>query len=70
MAWLKRQGRFAHALQADTLDTLYQELPRDMATLLCKPKRKRQTSQQWLDTTRHSREDCPQEEAVREDQAA
>lgn len=70
IAWLKRQGRFAHAIQADTLDTLYQELHRDMATLLCKQKRKRQTSQQLLDTTRHSREDCPQEEVVREDQAA
>jgi hypothetical protein len=70
IAWLKRQGRFAHAVQDDTLDKLYQELRRDMATLLCKQKRQRQTSQQLLDTAGQSRENAPQEEVGQEDQAA
>jgi len=70
IAWLKRKGRFAHAVQDDTLELLYQDLRRDLASLLCKQKRKRQTSQQLLEATRHSRENCSQEETVLEDQAA
>jgi len=68
--WLKRKGRFAHALQEGTMETLYHDLRRAMAPLLCKQKRKRQTSQQLLDKTGHPRESGIQEEAVREDQAA
>jgi hypothetical protein len=68
--WLKRKGRFAHAIQEGTMETLYHDLRRAMAPLLCKQKRKRQTSQQLLDNTSHLRESGIQEEAVREDQAA
>ena len=40
--WLKRKERFAHAIEEGTLETLWRDLRRDMAALLCKQKRKRQ----------------------------
>ena len=46
--WLKRKDRFAHAIEEGTVETLWSELRRDMAVLLCKQKRKRHTSQQLL----------------------
>lgn len=49
LLWLKRQGRFAHAIQAGTLETLYADLRHAIVPLLCKQKRKRQTSRQLLD---------------------
>lgn len=68
--WLKRQGRFARAVQEGTMAMLYEDLRRAMAPLLCKQKRKRQTSQQLLDATRPARESGTPEKTVREDQAA
>ena len=49
IAWLKRKGRFAHAVHKGTIEALCSDLRRDMATLLCKQKRKRRTSQQLLE---------------------
>jgi hypothetical protein len=68
--WLKRKGRFAHAIQEDALETLCGDLRRAMVPLLCKQKRKRQTSQQLLDKTSDSQESSAQEQTVQEDQAA
>jgi hypothetical protein len=70
LLWLKRKGRFAQAVQEDTLETLCGELRRAIAPLLCKQKRKRQTSQQLLDKISSSRERGTQDQTVREDQAA
>ena len=68
--WLQRKGRFAHALQDGTMDTLYRELHRDLAALLCKQKRKRKTSQQLLEEGGSSRESCAQGVTMLVDQAA
>jgi hypothetical protein len=68
--WLKRKGRFAQAVQEDALETLCGDLRRAMAPLLCKQKRKRQTSQQLLDQTRDAQENSVQQQTVQEDQAA
>lgn len=68
--WLQRKGRFAHALQDGTTDTLYRELHRDIAALLCKQKRKRKTSQQLLDEGESSSESCEQGVTMLVDQAA
>ena len=70
IAWLQRKGRFAHAVHKGTIEALCSDLRRDMATLLCKQKRKRRTSQQLLEEYGHSRERCAQEERIPEDQAA
>jgi hypothetical protein len=70
IAWLKRTGRFAHAIHEGTIEALYSDLRRDMAPLLCKQKRKRQTSQQLLEEDRHPRERCAQKQKGLEDQAA
>ena len=56
LLWLKRQGRFAHAVQDGTMDTLYANLRQALEPLLCKQKRKRLTSQQLLDTLSHALE--------------
>jgi hypothetical protein len=68
--WLKRKGRFAQAVQEDALETLCGDLRRAMAPLLCKQKRKRQTSRQLLDQTRDAQENSVQQQTVQEDQAA
>jgi len=68
--WLKRKGRCAHAVQEDALETLCGDLRRARAPLLCKQKRKRQTSQQLLDKTPEVRESSAQEQTIQEDQAA
>jgi Transposase DDE domain len=68
--WLKRKGRFASAIQHDTLETLCADLRRDMAALLCKQKRKRKTSQQLLEEHGHPRTASVQEEIMPADQAA
>ena len=70
IVWLKRKGRFAHAIHDGTVEPLYHELQRDMATLLCKQKRKRKTSQQLLEESGHCRESCAQVETTLADQAA
>jgi hypothetical protein len=48
LLWLKRKDRFAHAIEEGTGETLWSDLRRDTAVLLCKQKRKRKTSQQLL----------------------
>ena len=68
--WLKRKDRFAHALEEGTVESLWSELHRDMAVLLCKQKRKRKTSQQLLAEERPSRERYTQGAATMVDQAA
>ena len=68
--WLKRKGRFAHAIQDGTVETLCRDLRRDMATLLCKQHRKRKTSQQLLEEHGHSKKSGAQEETTPTDQAA
>lgn len=70
LLWLKRQGRFAHAVQNDTLETLYADLRQAMEPLLCKQKRKRQTSQQLLDVISPPQESATPRTMVQEDQAA
>jgi Transposase DDE domain len=70
MLWLKRKGRFAQAMHDSTWETLGRELRRDMAPLLCKPKRKRRTSQQVLEESRPSRANASQEESMLADKAA
>ena len=47
--WLKRQGRFAKALHLGTLDALFIDLWRALPQLLCKQKRRRQTSRQLME---------------------
>jgi hypothetical protein len=49
MLWLKRKDRFAQAIQEGTVALQCSDLRRDMATLLCKHKRQRKTSQQLLE---------------------
>ena len=68
--WLKRKGRFASAIQHDTLETLYADLRRDMAALLCKQKRKRKTSHQLLEELGHPRTKSMQEGLIPVEQAA
>jgi hypothetical protein len=70
LLWLKRQGRFAHAVQAGTLETLYADLRQAIEPLLCKQKRKRQTSQQLLDTPIPTQERAIPRTIGQEDQAA
>lgn len=70
LLWLKRQGRFARAVQDDTLETLYANLRQAMEPLLCKQKRKRPTSQQLLDTPMPAHERDTPRSRGREDQAA
>lgn len=47
--WLKRKGRFAKALHVGTLDALFIDLWRALPKLLCKQKRRRQTSRQLIE---------------------
>jgi Transposase DDE domain len=68
--WLKRKDRFAHAIEEGTVEILWSDLRRDMAGLLCKQKRKRQTSQQLLAGRRPSSESGAQRETMMVDQAA
>ena len=68
--WLKRKDRFAHAIEEGTVETLWSDLRRDMAVLLCKQKRKRKTSQQLLAGGGPSSESCTQGETMMVDQAA
>jgi hypothetical protein len=68
--WLKRKGRFAQAMHDSTWETLGRDLRRDMATLLCKQKRKRRTSQQVLEESRPSIANASQEESMLADKAA
>jgi DDE family transposase len=70
LLWLKRQGRFAHAVQDSTLATLYADLRQAMEPLLCKQKRKRPTSQQLLDAPSPAYEKNTPRPMGREDQAA
>lgn len=70
MLWLKRTGRFAHAIQDGTVETLCSDLRRDMAMLLCKQKRQWQTSQQLLEEHGYSKKNGAQEETTPTDQAA
>jgi hypothetical protein len=70
MLWLKRQDRFAHAIEDGTVETLWRGLRRDMAVLLCKQKRKRKTSQQLLAGGGPSSESCAQGATMMVDQAA
>jgi hypothetical protein len=71
LLWLKRNGRFARAVQTDTLETLYADLHQAMEPLLCKQKRKRPTSQQLLDIPRSAQESAPVRTMTQqEDQAA
>jgi hypothetical protein len=70
LLWLKRQGRFAHAVQNDMMETLYADLRQAMEPLLCKQKRKRQTSQQLLDAPSPARERATPRQMWQEDLAA
>jgi len=47
--WLKRQGRFAHAMHVGTLGDLFNALRRVLPKVLCKQKRQRRTSRQLLE---------------------
>lgn len=68
--WLKRKGRFAQAIQDGTVETLCRDLRRDMATLLCKQKRKRKTSRQLLEEDSPSQETGSQRGLALTEQAA
>ena len=70
LLWLKRKGRFARAVQDGTMETLYTDLRQAMEPLLCKQKRKRQTSYQLLDIPMPDRESESPRQLVRADQAA
>jgi hypothetical protein len=70
LLWLKRQGRFAHAVQNDTLETLYADLRQAMEPLLCKQKRKRLTSQQLLNVRSAAQERVPPRTIAQKDRAA
>jgi hypothetical protein len=70
MLWLKRKDRCAHALEEGTVETLWSDLRRDTAVLLCKQKRKRNTSQQLLAGERPSSESYAQGETMMMEQAA
>jgi hypothetical protein len=68
--WLKRKDRFAYAIEEGTVETLWSDLRRDTAVLLCKQKRKRKTSQQLLAGGGPSSESCAQGETMMMEQAA
>jgi hypothetical protein len=68
--WLKRKGRFAHAIEQGAIATLCAEIRRDMAALLCKQRRKRQTSHQLLEDQEQPGTQSLQEEIRPADQAA
>jgi hypothetical protein len=70
LLWLKRNGRFARAVQTDTLEPLYADLRQAMEPLLCKQKRKRPTSQQLLDIPSSALERAALRTRAQEDQAA
>jgi hypothetical protein len=70
LLWLKRHGRFARAVQDDTLETLYADLRQAMEPLLCKQQRKRPTTQQLLDAPAAAHERDTPRSLGREDQAA
>ena len=70
LLWLKRHGRFARAVQDGTVDILYANLRQAMEPLLCKQKRKRSTTQQWLNAPPSTQERDALEPLKREDQAA
>ena len=70
LRWLKRHGRCARAVQDDTLETLSAALRQAMEPLLCKQKRKRPTTQQWLDAPASAQERDTPRPLGREDQAA
>jgi hypothetical protein len=70
LLWLKRQGRFARAVQEGSMEALYVDLRQAMVPLLCKQKRKRQTTQQLLDTPSPSQERETPEKPVQAEQAA
>ena len=70
LLWLKRHGRFAHAVQNGTMATLYADLRQAMEPLLCKQKRKRHTSQQLLDVPSPAREKPTPRAMEQEGQAA
>jgi hypothetical protein len=56
--WLKRKGRFAKALHLGTLDALFIDLWRALPKLLCKQKRRRQTSRQLIEEYGYYMEDA------------
>lgn len=70
LLWLTRRGRFAHAIQTDSLETLYADLRQAMAPLLCKQQRKRLTSQQLLDMPPSAQESTAGRTMEQEDHAA
>jgi DDE family transposase len=51
--WLKRKSRLSPALSQGHVDTLFSNLRSDMSQMLCKQKRKRNTSRQLLDDEIH-----------------
>lgn len=70
MLWLKRKDRLAPAIEEGTVETLWSDLRRDMAGLLCQQKRKRKTRQPWLAGGGPSSESCAQGETIMVEQAA
>jgi IS4 transposase len=70
LLWLKRQGRFARAVQDGTMGALYADLRQAIEPLLCKQKRKRLTSQQLLDVPSSTRERSTPRTLAQEGQAA
>lgn len=70
LLWLKRQGRFARAVQHGTMVALYADLQQAIEPLLCKQKRKRLTSQQLLDVPSPTREKSTPRTLAPESQAA
>ena len=70
LLWLKRHGRFARAVQDGTLERLYADLRQAIEPLLCKQKRKRQTSYQLLDAPLPAQEKETPQQLVQADQAA
>jgi hypothetical protein len=68
--WLKRTGRFAHAVEQGTIVTLCAELRRAMATFLCKQRRKRKTSHQLLEEQERPETQSVQGEFIPADRAA
>lgn len=70
IGWLKRKGRFAQAIQNGTMEALCHELRRAIGPLLCKQKRKRKTSRQWLHEENSSQQAGHQRELTLMEQAA
>lgn len=70
IGWLKRTGRFAQAIQNGTIEALCHELRCAIGALLCKQKRKRQTSRQLLHEGSTSQQTGPQREMALTEQAA